>query len=72
VAKHFVAGHLVVTVRVVRGSARPSGVPVRIRVRRGSSTVASVTRLTVSGGLATWRSTKKLRPGAYVATAAVR
>jgi hypothetical protein len=72
VTKHFVSGHLVVTVSVARGTARPAGVPVRIRVRRGSSTVASVTRVTTKGGIATWRSAKKLRPGAYVATAAVR
>jgi hypothetical protein len=72
VTKHFVGGHLVVTVSVARGTARPAGVPVRIRVRRGSSTVASVTRVTTMGGIATWRSAKKLRPGAYVATAAVR
>jgi hypothetical protein len=72
VTKRFVGGHLVVTVRVARGTARPAGVPVRIRVRRGSSTVASVTRVTAEGGVATWRSAKKLRPGAYVATAAVR
>jgi hypothetical protein len=62
----------VVSVRVARGSARPAGVRVRIRVRRGSSTVASVSRVTAKGGLATWRSAGKLRPGAYVATAAVR
>jgi hypothetical protein len=61
-----------VTVRVVRGSAHPTGVPVRIRIRRGSSTVANVTKLTVAGGVVTWRSAKKLKPGAYVATAAVR
>jgi hypothetical protein len=72
VTKRFVGGHLVVTVRVTRGTARPAGVPVRIRVRRGSSTVASVIRVTARGGVATWRSVKKLRPGAYVATAAIR
>jgi hypothetical protein len=72
VTKRFVRGHLVVTVRVARGTARPAGVPVRIRIRRGSSTVASVTRITAPGGIATWRSTGKLRPGSYVATAAVR
>jgi hypothetical protein len=62
----------VVTVRVATGAARPAGVTVRIRIRRGSSTVASVNRVTASGGVATWRSAKKLRPGAYVATAAIR
>jgi hypothetical protein len=72
VTKRFFAGHLVVAVHVARGSTRPAGVPVRIRVRRGSSTVANVTRVTARGGVATWRSAKKLRPGAYVATAAVR
>jgi hypothetical protein len=70
--KRFVAGHLVVAVRVASGSTRPAGIAVRIRVRRGSSTVANVTRVTAKGGVATWRSAKKLRPGAYVATAAVR
>jgi hypothetical protein len=72
VTKHFVAGHLVVVVHVAIGPSRPAGVPVRIRIRRGSSMVASVTRFTANGGVATWRSTKKLRPGAYVATATVR
>jgi hypothetical protein len=72
VKKRFVAGHLLVAVHVASGSTRPAGVPVRIRVRRGSSTVANVTRVTAKGGVATWRSAKKLRPGAYVATAAVR
>jgi len=72
VTKRFVAGHLVVTVRVASGSTRPAGVPVRIRVRRGSSTVARVTRVTAKGGIATWRSVKQLRPGVYVATAALR
>jgi hypothetical protein len=70
--KRFVAGHLVVAVRVASGSTRPAGIAVRIRVRRGSSTVANVTRVTAKGGVATWRSAKKLRPSAYVATAAVR
>lgn len=72
VTKHFASGHLVVTVRIASGAARPAGVPVRIRIRRGSSTVASVTRVTAKGGVASWRSAKKLRPGAYVATAAIR
>jgi hypothetical protein len=72
VTKHFVGGHLVVAVRVASGTVRPAGVPVRIRIRRGSSTVASVNRVTASGGVATWRSAKRLRPGAYVATAAIR
>jgi hypothetical protein len=72
VTKHFVGGHLVVAVRVASGAVRPAGVPVRIRIRRGSSTVASVNRVTTSGGVATWRSAKRLRPGAYVATAAIR
>jgi hypothetical protein len=72
VTKRFVLGHLVVAVRVARGNARPAGVPVHIRVRHGSSTVANVTRITLKGGVATWRSAKKLRPGTYVATAAIR
>ncbi|MCW2965242.1 MAG: hypothetical protein JWO17_2494 [Actinomycetia bacterium] len=72
VTKRFVAGHLVVAVRVASGNARPKGVPVHIRIRRGSSTVANVTRVTAKGGVATWRSAKKLRPGGYVATAAIR
>jgi hypothetical protein len=72
VTKHFVAGHLVVAVHVASGRGHPSGIHVRIRVRLGSSTVANVERVTAKGGIATWRSTRKLRPGKYVATAALR
>ena len=72
VTKRFVAGHLVVAVQVASGSAHPAGVRVRIRVRLGSSTVANVERVTTKGGVATWRSTRKLRAAKYVATAALR
>ena len=58
VTRSFVGGHLVVRVRVGRGTAHPSGIRVRIHVRRGSSTVATVERRTLKGGVATWRSAK--------------
>jgi hypothetical protein len=70
--KRFDHGHLIVVVHVSRGTARPAGVRVRIKVRRGSSTVAMVDRVTTRGGVATWRSVNKLRPGGYVATATIR
>jgi hypothetical protein len=63
-------GHVVVSVTVIAGTTRPSGVQVRIRVRRGAKTVALVTRVTTGGGVASWRSAKKLPRGRYVATAA--
>jgi hypothetical protein len=63
-------GHVVVSVAVVAGTSHPSGVRVRIRVRRGARTIALVTRVTTRGGLASWRSAKKLPRGRYVATAA--
>jgi hypothetical protein len=63
-------GHVVVSVAVVAGTSHPSGVRVRIRVRRGARTIALVTRVTARGGLASWRSAKKLPRGRYVATAA--
>ena len=63
-------GHVIVSVAVVAGTSHPSGVRVRIRVRRGARTIALVTRVTTRGGLASWRSAKKLPRGRYVATAA--
>ena len=45
-------GHVVVSVAVVAGTSHPSGVRVRIRVRRGARTIALVTRVTTRGGLA--------------------
>jgi hypothetical protein len=72
VTKRFSGGHLIVVVRVGRGTSGLAGVHLRIHVRRGSSTVANATRVTRKGGVATWRSVKRLHPGRYVATATVR
>lgn len=72
VTKRFEQGHLIVLVHVSRGSSRPAGVRVRIKVQRGTSIVALVDRRTVLGGLAQWRSVNKLRRGSYVATATIR
>jgi hypothetical protein len=63
-----VAGHLVVRVRVT-AKAR---VPILLRVRRGSSTVAALRVSTTRAGTYTWRSKRTLPPGRYVARAAVR
>jgi len=67
-----VRGHLVVTVSVVRGSARARGVPVSLTVRRGSSLVARVHGRTDATGRFVWRSRHKLPPGRYVAKASLR
>jgi hypothetical protein len=73
VTKRFELGHLIVVVHVSRGTSHPVGVRVRIKVRRGSSTVAMVDRVTTTGGVARWRSVNKLHPGGgYVATATIR
>jgi hypothetical protein len=63
-----VAGHLVVTVFV----SRKARVPIILRVRRGSSTVATLRVTTTRRGTYTWRSKRKLPAGRYVAKAAVR
>jgi hypothetical protein len=72
IRKRFSGGHLIVVVHVRRGTSRLAGVHLRIHVRRGSSVVATVDRVTRNGGVATWRSVKRLHPGRYVATATVR
>ncbi|HET7129907.1 MAG TPA: hypothetical protein VFJ93_12610 [Gaiellaceae bacterium] len=63
-----VNGHLVAKV-VVEPHAR---VVVALRVRRGSSTVAALTRRTTTAGTFTWRSRHRLPKGRYVARAIVR
>ena len=70
IVKRFVKGRLVVWVRVRTGSTPAARVQVLIRVRRGSSLVASVTRTTTTAGVASWSSKQKLPRGLYVATAA--
>ena len=66
------AGHLVVTVVVVRGAARAKGIPVTLVVRRGSSLVAHATGRTDAHGRFVWRSTHVLPPGRYRVRATVR
>ncbi|HET7449067.1 MAG TPA: hypothetical protein VFJ78_00585 [Gaiellaceae bacterium] len=63
-----VAGHVVATVLV----APKARVPITLRVRRGSSTVALVRVTTTRTGTYSWRSKKVLPAGRYVAKAAVR
>lgn len=67
-----VKGHLVVTVRIVRGTAPASGVVVTLRVRKGSSTIALVKARTGVRGRIVWRSRGKLPHAHYVAKALVR
>jgi hypothetical protein len=63
-----VHGHVVARVVV-----RPAGrLPIRVRVRRGSSTVARLTVWTSRTGTFTWRSRKQLPAGRYVVRVAVR
>jgi hypothetical protein len=59
----------VVVIVVVSQKAR---VPILLRVRRGSSTVALVRTSTTRAGTYTWRSKKKLPAGRYVARATIR
>ena len=68
----LVAHHLVVTVEVLRGSTAVRGVPIVLRVRKGSSVVAVVETRTSARGLVVWRSPRKLPTGRYVAKAAIR
>jgi hypothetical protein len=67
-----IAGHLVVTVWVVRGKTRASGVPVSFVVRHGSSVVARVTGRTDAHGRVVWRSRNPLPAGHYTVKAAIR
>jgi hypothetical protein len=67
-----VAGHIVATARVVRGTSAAAGVPVTLRVRRGSHVVVSVRGLTKGNGTLTWRSRARLPRAHYVASAAIR
>jgi hypothetical protein len=67
-----VAGHLVVTARVVRGTAPAPGVALTLRVRKGSSVVAIVKGTTDRRGLLTWRSKSRLPRARYVASALIR
>ncbi|MGZ4411197.1 MAG: hypothetical protein ACXVY8_03600 [Gaiellaceae bacterium] len=60
-----VRGHLVVSVRIRSGSTPAAGVRIHIRIRRGSSLVAAVTRTTTSTGMATWRSRRPLPRAHY-------
>jgi hypothetical protein len=69
VKQRFVKKHLVVTVRVVAGSKVARRVPLRLKVRKGSSPVADVTGKTSKLGLFTWRSRGKLPRGHYVVKA---
>ncbi|HVW88577.1 MAG TPA: hypothetical protein VHC01_03850 [Gaiellaceae bacterium] len=68
----YVAGHLVVTARVLRGSKAASGVVLTLRVRKGSSTVAVVRAKTGKRGTIVWRSRGRLPRGRYVVKATVR
>jgi hypothetical protein len=64
-----VKGHLVATVRVVRGTAPAAGVRLLLRVRRGSSVVAVVRGTTSKKGTLVWRSRAPLPRARYVARA---
>jgi hypothetical protein len=65
----FVAGHLVATVVVRRGTLPGRGVALTVRVRKGSSQVALVHGRTDSSGRFVWRSKGKLHRGHYVVSA---
>ncbi|HEX3805517.1 MAG TPA: hypothetical protein VHV52_01950 [Gaiellaceae bacterium] len=67
-----IGGHLVVTTSVLRGAAPAAGVPLTLRVRKGSSTVAIVKGVTGRRGTFSWRSKSKLPRGRYVARALIR
>src|SRR5579862_7701522 len=67
-----VQGRLVVTVWVVRGTARAKGVAVSLVVRRGSSLVARLTGRTDLHGRYMWHSRHRLPAGRYTVRAAIR
>jgi len=67
-----VHGRLVVTVWVVRGTARARGVPVSFVVRRGSSVIARVSGRTDAHGRIVWRSKHALPAGHYTVKAVIR
>ena len=68
----MVARHLVVTTRVVAGGSPAAGVQILLKVRRGSSVVATVLDRTKRDGKLVWRSKRQLPSGRYVARATVR
>jgi hypothetical protein len=68
----MVGGHVVATARVLLGSQPAKGVPLTLRVRRGSSVLAVVQGRTGANGKLLWRSKRKLPRGRYVAKAVVR
>jgi len=68
----MVGGHLVAIARVVAGAQPAAGVPLTLRARRGSSTVALVQGRTGVNGKLLWRSKKRVPRGAYVARAIIR
>ncbi|HVU76234.1 MAG TPA: hypothetical protein VHC67_01540 [Gaiellaceae bacterium] len=67
-----VAGHLVVTAKVLRGRALAPGVALTLRVRKGSSTIAVVKAKTGKRGTIVWRSRSRLPRGHYVVKALIR
>ena len=67
-----VAGHLVVTARVLRGIRAAPGVSLVLRVRKGSSTIALVRARTGKKGTIVWRSRNRLPRAHYVVRAAIR
>jgi hypothetical protein len=67
-----VAGHLVVTTSVLRGTTPAAGIALTLRVRKGSSTVTVVAGRTDKHGRFTWRSRKRLPKARYVAKATLR
>ena len=67
-----VAGHLVVTARVLRGSKAASGVVLTLRIRKGSSTIAVVRAKTGKRGTIVWRSRGRLPRAHYVVKATMR
>ena len=67
-----IAGHVVVSVWVVRGKARAKGVPIAFTVRRGSSIVAHVTGRTDVHGRVVWTSRHALPAGRYTVKASIR
>lgn len=67
-----IKGRLVVTVWVVRGTARAKGVPVSLLVRRGSSVIARVTGRTDVHGRLIWRSKHRLPADHYAVKAVIR
>jgi hypothetical protein len=72
VGTKMVAGHLVVTARVLAARRPAAGVRLQLKVRKGASVVALVLGRTKGDGRLVWRSKHPLPRAHYVVRATIR